>query len=144
MKNCPKMGSFFYLFCLLTNADFCDKMVGPPTPKAGRIHHYTTPRQFCQEKSCTKVKKIFSRNLVILLIVIRGQSAIIDNVKRETPEPQVGVGLRLEVAIDRSPITLRSLRSGTHGIKEKIHEFFLENLLTNPSECATIENVKRE
>ncbi len=90
------------------------------------------------------MKKIFSRNLVILSIVIRGQSAIIDNVKRETPEPQVGVGLRLEVAIDRSPITLRSLRSGTHGIKEKIHEFFLENLLTNPSECATIENVERE
>ena len=90
------------------------------------------------------MKKIFSHNLVILSIVIRGQSAIIDNVKRETPEPQVGVGLRLEVAIDRSPITLRSLWSGTHGIKEKIHEFFLENLLTNPSECATIENVKRE
>jgi hypothetical protein len=72
------------------------------------------------------------------------KSATINNVKRETPEPQVGVGLRLEVAIDRSPITLRSLRSGTHGIKEKIHEFFLENFLTNPSECATIENVKRE
>lgn len=138
------MGDFFCLFCLLTNADFCDKMVGPRTPNAGRIHHYTTPRQFCQEKSCTKMKKIFSRNLVILSIVICGQSAIINNVKRETPEPQVGVGLRLEVAIDRSPITLRSLRSGTHGIKEKIREFFLENLLTNPSECATIENVKRE
>lgn len=138
------MGSFFCLFCLLTNADFCDKM-GWPFPRAtAGIHHYTTPHQFCQEKSCTKVKKIFSRNLVILSIVIHGQSAIIDNVKRETPEPQVGVGLRLEVAIDRSPITLRSLRSGTHGIKEKIHEFFLENLLTNPSECATIENVKRE
>lgn len=138
------MGSFFCLFYLLTNADFCDKMGGPQTYVAGRIHHYTTPRQFCQEKSCTKVKKIFSRNLVILSIAIYGQSVIIDNVKRETPEPQVGVGLRLEVAIDRSPITLRSLRSGTHGIKEKIHEFFLENLLTNPSECATIENVKRE
>ena len=77
------MGSFFCLFCLLTNADFCVKMGGPLTLKAGRIHHYTTPRQFCQEKSCTKVKKIFSRNLVILSIVIRGQSAIIDNVKRE-------------------------------------------------------------
>ena len=138
------MGSFFCLFCLLTNADFCDKMGGPLTHVAVRIFHYTTPRQFCQEKSCTKVKKIFSRNLVILSIVFCGQSAIIDNVKRGTPEPQVGVGLRLEVAIDRSPITLRSLRSGTHGIKEKIHEFFLENLLTNPSECATIENVKRE
>ena len=138
------MGSFFCLFCLLTNADFCDKMGGPPTYAAVRIFHYTTPRQFCQEKSCTKVKKIFSRNLVILPIAIYGESAIMDNVKRETPEPQVGVGLRLEVAIDRSPITLRSLRSGTHGIKEKIHEFFLENLLTNPSECATIENVKRE
>lgn len=138
------MGSFFCLFCLLTNADFCDKMGGPLAHAAVRIFHYTTPRQFCQEKSCTKVKKIFSRNLVILSIVIHGQSAIINNVKRETPEPQVGVGLRLEVAIDRSPITLRSLRSGTHGIKEKIHEFFLENLLTNPSECATIENVKRE
>lgn len=144
MKNCPKMGSFFCLFSLLTNADFCDKMGGPLTPKAGRIHHYTTPRQFCQEKSCIKVKKIFSRNLVILSIVIYVESAIMNNVKRETPEPQVGVGLRLEVAIDRSPITLRSLRSGTHGIKEKIHEFFLENFLTNPSECATIENVKRE
>ena len=138
------MGSFFCLFCLLTNADFCDKMAGPQTYVAGRIHHYTTPRQFCQEKSCTKMKKIFSRNLVILSIVIYVESAIMNNVKRETPEPQVGVGLRLEVAIDRSPITLRSLRSGTHGIKEKIHEFFLENLLTNPSECATIENVKRE
>lgn len=138
------MGSFFCLFCLLTNADFCDKMGGPRTPNAGRIHHYTTPRQFCQEKSRTKMKKIFSRNLVILSIVIRGQSVIMDNVKRETPEPQVGVGLRLEVAIDRSPIMLGSLRSGTHGIKEKIREFFLENLLTNPSECATIENVKRE
>lgn len=181
------MGSFFCLFYLLTNADFYDKMGGPPAYAAVRIFHYTTPRQFCQEKSCTKVKKIFSRNLVILSIVIRGQSAIIDNVRREqwiaerlrwwvwqlgnwpvfkeiwnslltssaksaimnnvkrgTPEPQVGVGLRLEVAIDRSPITLRSLRSGTHGIKEKIHEFFLENLLTNPSECATIENVERE
>ena len=90
------------------------------------------------------MKKIFSRNLVILSIVIRGQSAIIDNVKRETPEPQVGVGLRLEVAIDRSPITLGSLRSGTHGIKEKIHEFFLENLLTSSAKCATINNVKRE
>jgi hypothetical protein len=77
------MGSFFCLFCLLTNADFCDKMAGPPTPKAGRIHHYTTPRQFCQEKSCTKVKKIFSRNLVISSIAIRGQSVIIDNVRRE-------------------------------------------------------------
>ena len=138
------MGSFFGLFYLLTNADFCDKMGGPRTPNADRIHHYTTLRQFCQEKSRTKMKKIFSHNLVILSIVIRGQSAIIDNVKRGTPEPQVGVGLRLEVAIDRSPITLRSLRSGTHGIKEKIHEFFLENLLTNPSECATIENIKRE
>ena len=138
------MGSFFCLFYLLTNADFCDKMGGPRTPNADRIHHYTTLRQFCQEKSRTKMKKIFSHNLVILSIVIRGQSAIIDNVKRETPEPQVGVGLRLEVAIDRSPITLRSLRSGTHGIKEKIHEFFLENLLTNPSECATIENIRRE
>ena len=138
------MGSFFCLFCLLTNADFCDKMGGSPAYAAVRIFHYTTPRQFCQEKSCTKVKKIFSRNLVILPIAIYGESAIMDNVKRETPEPQVGVGLRLEVAIDRSPITLRSLRSGTHGIKEKIHEFFLENLLTNPSECATIENVKRE
>ena len=77
------MGSFFCLFCLLTNTDFCDKMAGPLTPKAGRTHHYTTPRQFCQEKSCTKMKKIFSRNLAILSIVIRGQSAIIDNVKRE-------------------------------------------------------------
>lgn len=118
-------------------------MVGPLTPKAGRIHHYTTPRQFCQEKSCTKVKKIFSRNLVILSIAIYGQSVIIDNVKRETPEPQVGVGLRLEVAIDRSPITLRSLRSGTHGIKEKIHEFFLENLLTIFSTYVIIGSVKR-
>lgn len=138
------MGSFFCIFCLLTNADFCVKIGRSPTHAATGIHHYTTPRQFCQEKSCTKVKKIFSRNLVILSIVIYVESAIIDNVKRETPEPQVGVGLRLEVAIDRSPITLRSLRSGTHGIKEKIHEFFLENLLTNPSKCATIENVKRE
>lgn len=138
------MGSFFCLFYLLTNANFCDKIGRSPTHVATGIFHYTTPRQFCQEKSCTKVKKIFSHNLVILSIVIRGQSVIIDNVKRETPEPQVGVGLRLEVAIDRSPITLRSLRSGTHGIKEKIHEFFFENFLTNPSECATIENVKRE
>lgn len=83
IKNCPKMGSFFCLFYLLTNADFCDKMGGPPAYAAVRIFHYTTPRQFCQEKSCTKVKKIFSRNLVILSIVIRGQSAIIDNVRRE-------------------------------------------------------------
>ena len=29
------------------------------------------------------MKKIFSRNLVILSIVIRGQSVIIDNVRRE-------------------------------------------------------------
>ena len=29
------------------------------------------------------MKKIFSRNLAILSIVIRGQSAIIDNVRRE-------------------------------------------------------------
>lgn len=77
------MGSFFCLFYLLTNADFCDKM-GRPFPRAtAGIHHYTTPRQFCQEKSRTKMKKIFSRNLVILSIVIRGQSAIIDNVRRE-------------------------------------------------------------
>ena len=77
------MGSFFCLFCLLTNADFCDKMGGPPAYAAVRIFNYTTPRQFCQEKSCTKVKKIFSHNLVILSIVIYGQSAIMDNVKRE-------------------------------------------------------------
>ena len=80
------MGSFFYVFYLLTNVSFCDKMAGPPTPKAGRIHHYTMPRQFCQEKTCTKMKKIFSRNLVILSIAIYGQSVIIDNVKRETAQ----------------------------------------------------------
>lgn len=79
------MGSFFCLFYLLTNENFCDKMVGPRTPNAGRIHHYTTPRQFCQEKSRTKMKKIFSRNLVILSIVIYNQSAIIDNVRRTEP-----------------------------------------------------------
>lgn len=79
------MGDFFCLFCLLTNTDFCDKMGGPRTPNADRIHHYTTPRQFCQEKSRTKIKKIFSRNLVILSIATRGQSAIIDNVKRGNP-----------------------------------------------------------
>ena len=77
------MGSFFCLFYLLTNVDFCDKMGGPPAYAAVRIFHYTTPRQFCQEKSCTKVKKIFFRNLVILSIAIRGQSVIIDNVRRE-------------------------------------------------------------
>ena len=98
------MGSFFCLFYLLTNANFCDKMGGPLAHAAVRIFNYTTPRQFCQEKSCIKVKKIFSRNLVILSIAIYGQSAIIENVKRETPEPQVGVGLRLEVAIDRTPL----------------------------------------
>ena len=98
------MGSFFCLFYLLTNANFCDKMAGPLAHAAVRIFNYTTPRQFCQEKSCIKVKKIFSRNLVILSIAIYGQSAIIENVKRETPEPQVGVGLRLEVAIDRTPL----------------------------------------
>ena len=80
------MGSFFCLFYLLTNANFCDKMGGPLAHAAVRIHHYITPRQFCQEKSCTKVKKIFSHNLVILSIVIYGQSAIIDNVKRETAQ----------------------------------------------------------
>lgn len=79
------MGSFFCLFYLLTNADFCDKMGGPPAYAAVRIFNYTTPRQFCQEKSRTKMKKIFSRNLVILSIAICGQSAIMDNVKRTEP-----------------------------------------------------------
>nr|DAG21799.1 MAG TPA: hypothetical protein [Caudoviricetes sp.] len=38
-------------------------MDGALTAKAPRIHHYTTPSTFCQEKNRTKMKKYFSRIL---------------------------------------------------------------------------------